>query len=187
MMRLAIALIGAAASAPSAAVGAPPPAGEWIAQAPLAGFVVGHRLERGGNLIEERIPTGENVNGWTRMVTVQRFAGVARRITAPAYLENLRTNLLPQDCPGAISSAVRAVAVSGHRAARVRADCPRNPATGLPETFLIVAIEGASDLHVAQVAFRRVPSAPDIAWAERQLGSVVLCTSASRDAACRAR
>jgi len=32
-----------------------------------------------------------------------------------------------------------------------------------------------------------VPSAADIAWAERQLGSVSLCTSGSREPACAAR
>ena len=67
------------------------------------------------------------------------------------------------------------------------ADCPRNPQTGLPETFLILAIEGANDMHVAQVAFRRVPSAQDIAWAEAQLESVALCTGASREPVCTAR
>ena len=184
MMRFAAALIGVASVA---AAPAPPTAAETVGQAPLTGFVVGHRLERAGNLIEERVPAGENVNVWTRMVTVQRFAGIARRVSAVAYLENLRTNLLPQGCPGALASPARAVAVSGRRAARLRADCPRNPATGLPETFLMLAIEGANDLHVAQVAFRRVASAADIAWAERQLGSVVLCGPASREPVCRAR
>ena len=183
MIRIAAALIGAAT------VSAAPPstAAETVGQAPLAGFVVGHRLERAGNLIEERVPAGENVNAWTRMVTVQRFAGIASRVSAVAYLENLRTNLLPQGCPGAVALPARAVTVSGRRAARLRADCPRNPATGLPETFLMLAIEGASDLHVAQVALRRVPSAADIAWAERQLASVVLCGPASREPVCRAR
>lgn len=184
MTRFIITLIGFATFAAAAP---PPSAPERIAQAPLAGFVVGHRLERGGNLIEERVPTGENVNAWTRMVTVQRFADVARQTTATAYLENIRTNLLPQSCPGARSMASRALLVSNRPAARLRVDCPRNPATGLPETFLMVAIQGANDLHVAQVAFRRVPSAADIAWAERQLGSVSLCTSGSREPACAAR
>ena len=184
-MRVAVPLVAAFATAAAAA---PPPAGgEYVAQAPIPGFVVAHRLERGGNLIEERVPQGESARAWTRMVTVQRFAGVARQASSSAYLENLRTNLLPRGCPGARTSVLRAVTVSGQRAARFRADCPRNPQTGLPETFLIVAIEGASDMHVAQVAFRRVPSAQDIAWAERQLGSVALCTAASREAVCSRR
>ena len=165
---------------------APLPAGERLVLAPLAGFALGYRVERDGNLIEERVPTGETVERWTRMVTIQRFAGAAARADAATYLGMIRASL-PRDCPGGTTSAIRALTVSGRRAAQLRADCPRNPQTGLPETFEILAIEGASDMHVAQVAFRRVPSAADLAWSERQLASVALCTAASREPACASR
>jgi hypothetical protein len=56
----------------------------------------------------------------------------------------------------------------------MRVDCPLNPATGLPETFFAKAVPGAADMHVAQVAFRRVPSAQDATWAERYLAGVTL-------------
>jgi hypothetical protein len=168
------------------AAGPPAPAGERVALAPLPGFTLAFREEGDGNLIEERIPLGETVQRWTRMVTIQRFAGVVQRADAATYLGIIRNNL-PRSCPGGTTSAISALIVSGHRAARLRADCPRNPQTGLPETFEIVAIEGASDIHVAQVAFRRVPSAADLAWSDRQLAGVALCTGSSREPACAAR
>jgi len=161
----------------------PAPAGERLALAPLPGFELAFREAGDGNLIEERIPLGETVERWTRMVTIQRFAGVVQRADAATYLGIIRNNL-PRSCPGGTTSAISALTVSGHRAARLRADCPRNPQTGLPETFLMLAIEGASDIHVAQVAFRRLPSAADVAWSERQLAAVALCTGSSREPAC---
>ena len=161
-------------------------AGEWIAQAELPGFVVGHRLEGANGMIVERVPTGESVQRWTRMVTVQRFTGVAERMRPEDLLANM-TRGLATGCPGARAGEVTSLQVSGRPAARFRVDCPRNPATGLPETFVAQAIAGESDMHVAQVAFRRVPSAEDAAWAGRQIESVVLCTAASRDDACANR
>jgi len=168
------------------AAGPPAPAGEHLALTPLPGFELAFREEGDGNLIEERIPSGETVERWTRMVTVQRFAGVVQRADAASYLGTIRTNL-PRSCPGGTTTPIRSLTVSGHRAARLRADCPRNPQTGLPETFEILAIEGANDIHVAQVAFRRVPSAVDLAWSDRQLAGVALCTGSSREPACAAR
>ena len=160
--------------------------GEWIAQAELPGFVIGHRLEGSNGMIVERIPEGESVHRWTRMVTVQRFTGVADRMRPEDLLANM-TRGLATGCPGARAGEVASLQVPGRPAARFRVDCPRNPATGLPETFVAQAIAGETDMHVAQVAFRRVPTSEDAAWATRQIESVVLCTAASRDGACANR
>lgn len=161
-------------------------ASEWIGQAELPGFVVGHRVEGANGMIVERIPSGESVQRWTRMVTVQRFTGAAERIRPEGLIENMARGL-ESGCPGGRSTQVTRLQVSGRPAARFRADCPVNPATGLPETFVALAIAGEADMHVAQVAFRRVPSAQDAEWAARQIDSVVLCTAASREPACNNR
>ncbi|HEU5481957.1 MAG TPA: hypothetical protein VFU80_02535 [Sphingomicrobium sp.] len=142
---------------------------EAIAQPSLPGFVVGYNVERDGNSITEQVPSGETVQKWTRMVTTQRFAGVARRTDADGFLQ-LMLNGLQQACPGA-TVAYRRPAT---RSAQMRVDCPLNPATGLPETFFAKAMPGAADMHVAQVAFRRDPSGKDVDWAEGYLAKVDL-------------
>jgi hypothetical protein len=154
-----------------AAQGAAP---EWIVQDPLPGFFVDFREEGSDGMIVEQVPDGESVERWTRMVTVQRFGGAAQRLSPQALLGNM-VDGLATSCRGARTSPIEAVMVTGRPAARFRADCPNNPVTGLPETFVALAIAGAADLHVVQVAFRRVPSAADSAWAARQIDSVVLC------------
>jgi hypothetical protein len=77
---------------------------------------------------------------------------------------------LQRACPRATVAYRRTLGV----AAQMRVDCPLNPTTGLPETFFAKAMPGRTDMHVAQVAFRRVPSAGDVAWAERYLAAVKL-------------
>ena len=142
---------------------------EMLAMPAAPGFIVGYEVEREGNAIVEQVPTGETVKDWTRMITMQRFAGVAGRTDADGFLQ-LMLDGLERACPGA-TVAYRRPAGS---TAQIRIDCPLNPATGLPETFFAKSLPGAADMHVAQVAFRRVPSAEDAAWAEDYLAGVTL-------------
>jgi hypothetical protein len=142
---------------------------ELLVRPHVPGFVTGFEAEKNGNLIAEQVPAGESVEKWTRMVTTQRFAGVARRTDGDGFLQ-LMLDGLQSACLGARLTYRRPAG----KAAQMRVDCPRNPGTGLPETFFVKAIPGGSDMHVAQVAFRRVPSAQDVAWAERYLAGVTL-------------
>jgi hypothetical protein len=161
------------------------PRDEWLVQAPLPDLVVGYRHEQGGSLIEERIPPGETVQDWSRMATTQRFAGtVARGITletwAGGFFDDLRTG-----CPGYRGGEPRYFEADGRRTVTFRVDCPRNPATGKPETFLLRAIAGSADLHVVQMAYRRVPSPAEAQAAQHHLDSVRLCDHSSADPRCR--
>jgi len=144
-------------------------AAETLARPAVAGFVVGYEVARDGNLIQEQVPKGEDVDKWTRMVTTQRFAGVATRTDANGFLQ-VMIDGLSEGCPGAKIVYRR---TSG-RTAQIRVDCPLNPKTGLPETFFAKAMAGSADMHVAQVAFRSIPKAGDAAWAERYLSSVAV-------------
>lgn len=173
-------LFALAAAAAVQGSGAP----EWIGRAELPGFVEGHRVERPHGMIVEWVPEGETVQNWTRIVTVQRFGEAATRLRPRDVIGNMARDL-PASCPGGTAGAVETLRVSGRQAARFRADCARNPGTGLPETLFALAIAGERDMHMFQVAFRRVPSAEEVRWAEALLASAVLCTGRSREAVCR--
>ncbi|HST37289.1 MAG TPA: hypothetical protein VLK25_11750 [Allosphingosinicella sp.] len=166
------------------AAGAAPPA-EWVGQAALPGLVIGHRLSNGQSMIVERVPPGETVERWTRMVTNQRFAGQLAGGTLDRWLPNYLGGI-EQGCPGFRPGASTRLRIEGRPALDIRVDCPRNPATGQPETFFLRAIASGATLHLAQVAFRHVPSAEETRWAQTHLASVTLCTRASRSPACRA-
>ena len=91
--------LGLAALAAASIAGAQAPS-EWLGQAPLPELVIGFQRAEARGMIVERIPPGETVEQWSRMVTVQRFAGViARGGTLDEwrghFLDGLRTG-----CPG---------------------------------------------------------------------------------------
>lgn len=185
-MRFRLAAIRLATAASLALAGTPAlaqPSSEWLAHGPTPGLVVGFRQAEGGSMIVERIPQGETVQNWTRMVTVQRFAG---QQPLEQWLATFTTGLA-QGCPGARTSRPVYSETEGRRSVAFRVDCLRNPQTGQPETFLIRAISGAAALHVAQTAFRHVPSAAEADWARGFLATVTLCSRDVATPACRAR
>jgi hypothetical protein len=119
------------------------------------------------------------------MVTTQHFAGTAARgITlepwAGSFLGGLRSA-----CPGYGGSEPLYFEADGRRSVTFRVDCPNNPATGKPETFLLRAIAGSADLHVVQLAYRRLPSAAESRAAQSHLESIRLCNDLSPDPRCR--
>jgi len=166
----------------TAAYAAPPR--EWIGQAALPDLVVAFKNVGGGSLIVERIPPGETVEQWTKMVTTQRFAGVIVRGGSLEEWHEYMVGALANSCRNGRSSEAIRLTVAGRPAIEFRGDCPLNQATGQPETYFIRAIEGSADLHVAQVAFRRVPSSADAEWARTHLASVTLCHVNSTDQVC---
>lgn len=177
-------IVSLLAAAGSAAWAAAPT--EWVGQARLPGLVIAFHRAEGGSMIVERVPPGETYERWTRMVTNQRFAGVIARGGTLSewrghFLEGLGTG-----CPGFKAGDPVRVDVVGRPALEFRVDCPRNPATGLPETFFIRAIAGRADLHVAQVAFRHVPTAAEAEWARQHLATVTLCTRRIASPICNA-
>lgn len=156
---------------------------EHLASPDLPGFVVGHEAANGEQSIREEVPSGETVADWTRMVTTQRFGGAATRLTPTGFLEVVTRNLTAA-CPGARTSRVLTGTRGGHPSAQMRAFCPLLAQTGKPETFIMLAITGANDLHVKQVAFRRVPTDEDVQWGEAVLAAVAFCETDEDDEGC---
>jgi hypothetical protein len=160
-------------------------AGERLVSPPLNGYVVGNQAANAAQSIREEVPRGQTVDHWARMVTTQRFTGLATRATPQAYARTI-TDSVPRACPGAAVSSIASLTVSGRPAARFQVDCPRNPAaSGEAETFILLAIAGQSDMHVKQVAFRGAKTAADLAWARGYLDHTVLCGPRDARAGCR--
>src|SRR5688572_17080626 len=75
------------------------PAGqEHLASPALPGFIVGYDAGNDQQSIREEVPAGETVADWTRMVTTQRFAGLASRVTPIQFLQ-LMARQLGGACP----------------------------------------------------------------------------------------
>lgn len=181
-----LAAIAPASAQTPARVRTPPPAtmpGERLFSPALAGFILGYEAASAAQTIREEILRGETVERWTRMVTTQRFTGLAARSSPAAYARTISASV-PQACPGAAISPITNITVSGRAAARFQVDCPRNQA-GQAETFILLAIAGQSDMHVKQVAFHGVKSAADLDWARGYLDHTVLCRPHDLQVGCR--
>ena len=135
----------------------------------LPGFVVGHKAEQGGASLIEEVPEVETVQKWTRMVTTQRFENIAYRLSPDRMMGRLASGYMTTCVGGTATEVTRDGDFS-----TVRADCPKNPETGLPETVMARAIADEGTLHVFQVAWRRVPTAADLAWGETYLKAIKL-------------
>lgn len=176
-------LLALASTCAGAAMAAPP--AEWVGQGPLPGLVIVHQLAGDGSLIVERVPPGETVERWTRMVTNQRFAGQLAGGTLDQWVVNYFEGM-GRDCPGYRASPRTRLQIEGRPAVEFRVDCPRNPATGLPETFFMRAIGSGDVLHLAHVAFRSVPTAAETVWARQHLATVTWCNRRIASPICRA-
>jgi hypothetical protein len=155
--------------------------GEWLAMPMPDGFTAAHEQDAPQGRIEERIARGETVERWTRMITI---ITVKRDMPADNYAAAFE-EVVVMACPGARTAKRQATAIGARAAIDGRIDCPLNPKTGLPETFLYRLANAGGQVHMVQVAFRRVPSAADIAWAEQRIAGVVLCAQGSSNALCR--
>lgn len=165
-------------------VAAQPVGREVLIAPPLPGFATGHEASGERGSIREEVPRGETVQAWTRMVTTQRFTGLARIKPPMLYVRDSLAGL-PRACPGARLSPIAAARVSGRSAARVQVDCPRS-AGGRSETFILLAVAGASgDMHVKQVAWRGGTTPQALAWGRAFLAGVTLCTTGDRTPRCR--
>ena len=179
-MRAALAFL---ASAASGAVSAQAPF-ERVQQPVLRGYEQIVLQDRPDGHIEQWVPIGQTLLRWTRMVTIQRFDGLARRTDPAAYLAAIQRSVRAS-CQGALVTPVTEWALSTYPTAQIRAYCPRNPATNRPESFLMQAMGGYSDLYVVQFAFRTNQWQGAFAFAQRHMDGVRLCGPASEEEACR--
>jgi hypothetical protein len=142
-----------------------PAQAETLALATAPGFAPAFHAVQGNMTIDEHVPRGETVKAWSRMITVQRFAGLGK-IPSPGFIAEFAKRYMAA-CPRSRTSAVVMGLEGG-----VRIDCPRAAATGQPETVLARAINGPRDMHVVQVSYRTGLLMPkDAQWARQYLGS----------------
>ena len=156
------------------------PGAEYLAMPIQPGFVVGHKETAQNGSIEERVPQGETVDDWTRIVTLIRLNSP---IAPSDYIANFTTGLR-RNCPGASAEPPTPAKIGIHAALASRLDCPLNPQTGKPEVLFYRVFSAGGALFMTQVSFRYAPSGRDIAWAYEQIGGARLCGGVRPDPGC---
>ena len=146
-------------------------------------WVIGYEAHNATQAIREEVPDGESVKDWTRMVTTQRFGGLASLTTPENYVGTI-TRGVERKCPGAIVGAIKTLAMNGRPAVRVTIDCPVLAETGKRETFVLEATAGTFDMLVKQVAFRGPHTPADMAWAGKFLDALIYCAGGTTLSGC---
>lgn len=156
---------------------------ERLVSPDLPGFAVAYAAANDTQSIREEIPAGETTQAWTRLVTTQRFTGLAQRVTPKDYARRIISSMRRR-CPKSQASDTRSLKVGGREAFMFQVDCPRG-ATGRKEAFVLLAVAGTSDMHVKQAAFRGQAIHGGLGWGRSFLRSTVFCPAGDQQGLCR--
>src|SRR5690348_1484537 len=114
------------------------------------GYKVGFQQKKSGAQITEMVPSGETVEGWTEMVTVQVFNGMTG--VTPEQFRGRMVQMWSGACADAVAGPPTLAVENGYRIAFWMMTCPLNKASGKPETTWFKAIEGRDSFYVVQKA-----------------------------------
>ncbi|HEX3502320.1 MAG TPA: hypothetical protein VHU22_02885 [Xanthobacteraceae bacterium] len=145
------------------------------------GYKIDFQQKKPSGVMNEMVPTGETVNDWTEMVTVQIFYNM--KATPPQFLGKMASTWAAA-CPGASTTAIASGPENGYPAGVSLLNCPKNPATGKPELTWIKAVQGNDSFYVVQKAFKFTPSKDEVVQWMKYLRSVAVCDSRLADRAC---
>ncbi|MEH2622036.1 hypothetical protein V1292_000091 [Bradyrhizobium sp. AZCC 1719] len=112
--------------------------------------------------IQESVPTGESINGWTQMISVTGRRDLATKPDAtPKAFLNALAGGFKVACPSSYSVTLLSEnKLNGYDAAVAVVSCGVSPTTAgkTSETALIAVIKGQTDVYTVQWAERAAPS-----------------------------
>ena len=154
---------------------------ESLLFSPPKDFKVGYQSERDNRLMTEFVPSGETVEDWTQMLTVQIYRGATG--DPASFLGGIAKRFIDA-CPGTTAKGIYKGQVNGYVVSMLLLKCPMNPGTGKPETTAFRVIKGKDALYSVQRAWRSVPSDQALDDVMHALGRVVVCDTRDQEHAC---
>lgn len=150
--------------------------------APLpAGYKVDFQERKGNVAISEMVPSGQSVQNWTEMVTVQIFFGMK---STPqqfrAQLEKRWAEACPDNRFGEIDKDVQ----NGYPTLIWLQACALNKATGKPEVTWFKALQGNDSFYLVQKASKFMPSQEQVTPWMQYFQRVTVCDSRIAARAC---
>jgi hypothetical protein len=167
----------------TAAWAQPPLQAENLLVAQPTGFKVGHQATQNGNSISEWVPEGETVENWTQMLTVQVFR--QSPLDPTVFLQQIGKQWA-EACPGSSAKGILSGQVNGYGVSMQVLRCPKNSATGKPETTAFRAIRGNDALYSVQRAFRSNASDKEMNDVMQYLSTVSVCDTRAANHPCPA-
>jgi hypothetical protein len=148
---------------------------------PPKDFKIGFQSNRDNRLMTEWVPTAETVEDWTQMLTVQIYRGAA--VDSATFLQGVGKRYM-DTCPGTTAKGIFTGQVNGYVVSMLVLKCPKNPATGKPETTAFRVIKGNDALYSVQRAWRAVPSDQDVDDVMHALAKVTVCDTRAPEHPC---
>jgi hypothetical protein len=117
------------------------------------GFELGYQAQSPeGMEIHEFVPTGETVEDWSSMVTIQIYRGLSE--LPGDLLAGQMAEGWAAACEGGTVTKLLEDQVNGFRSVIWTFLCPLNPQSGKPETMYFKGITGSDAFYSVQYAFR---------------------------------
>jgi hypothetical protein len=158
--------------------------GENLLQPLPAGFKVATQEHNSHAALTEMVPSAENVDNWSQMVTTQIYFG-ASGPSFEAYKSGMEQRWQTA-CDTTDSVPVTAGKENGYDFQIWMQACRHADATHAPEITWFKMIKGNDSTYVLQVAFHAEPQKEQvIAWM-KYLKQVTVCDSRLKDRACPA-
>lgn len=168
-----------------AAPAAAEPCGEWLAPSDHETLDAVETLTTSLRTKVVYVGRGETPETWTRKLTLWTYpAWVLDRAAFAEHAARIRQGIVA-DCPNATASELRLFDWSELAAAEYAVVCPLYPVTGRQDIYFVRTIAGATGLLAAAVTFPQPPTEAEISQARAWLDSLILCTPASAEPACR--
>lgn len=149
------------------------------------GYTVADRTSNDRITMTVMVPTGETVQNWTEMVTIQLFLKLAG--LPPAEFRGRLEKLGAASCPGSKFEKVKEGVENGYQMLTWLQKCPQNKETGKPEVTMLKGIQGRDSFYLVQKAYRFVPSAEQSKIWTTFLDSAQVCDTRLPDRPCRSQ
>jgi hypothetical protein len=148
---------------------------------PPKDFKVGYQSSHDNRQITEWIPAAETVDNWTQMLTVQVFRPAA--VDGGRFLQDVGKRYMDA-CPGTNAKGIFTGQINGYTVSMLLLKCPKNSATGKPETTAFRVIKGNDALCSVQRAWRSVPETQELDNVMHALAKVTVCDTRTPDHPC---
>jgi hypothetical protein len=148
---------------------------------PPKDFKVGYQSSHDNRQITEWIPAPETVEDWSQMLTVQVFH--RSTVDGGRFLQDVGKRYMDA-CPGTIAKGIFTGQINGYAVSMLLLKCPKNPATGKPETTAFRVIKGNDALYSVQRAWRSVPTDQELDDVMHALAKVTVCDTRTPDHPC---
>ncbi len=147
-----------------------------------ADFKIGFHDKNASDEIWEMVPSGQTVQDWKVMVTLNVLRAKPIR-TAEALEKTMQENWM-QACPDGSYAHINAGVENGYGYSFWLLSCPKTEVTNGPETAFMKAISGNDALYLVQKAFRHDPTDAEIVEWSKTASTIHVCDTRLADRAC---